>query len=99
MAAAFPLKGTVMLQENSSATGTFDYPWTGGIGIFQATATFGGGTVILQMITPDGTWVAVGADTSLSANGGAGFILPQGQRIRAAITTATAVYAYVSPMP
>ncbi len=99
MPALIPLNGTMALQENSSATGSTDYMWTGGPGVFSGTATFSSGTVTLQMLTPDNNWVAVGSDTTLSAAGAAGFILPKGTRIRAAIATATAVYAYVSPMP
>lgn len=99
MTALVPLNHTYPLAENSSATASSDVIWPGGLGVFSATATWGGGNVSLQLLTPDNTWVAVGTDTTLTANGAAGFILPFGQRIRVAITTATAVYAYVSMMP
>ncbi len=85
------------LAENASATAPGVY-WQGGPGMFTATATFGGGTVTLQLLSQSGTFIAVGADTTLTAAGAAGFILPKGVFIRAAIATATAVFAYVTPM-
>ncbi len=99
MAALFPLNHTYVLAEAASATSTTDTVWPGGLGMFTAEATFGGGSVSLQVMAPTGTWMAVGADTTLTAAGAAGFILPNGARIRVAITTATAVYAYASVMP
>lgn len=69
--------------------------WQGGRGTFTAEATFGGGTVKLQYMTMNGTWVDV-ASGSLSAAGTLAFELPIGQ-IRAVATTATAVYAYAHP--
>ena len=100
MAALIPISPReLVLAENLSATPSGDQVWTGGPGFFSAEATFGGGTVSLQVLTPNNTWIAVGADTTLTANGVAGFILPNGARIRVAITTATVVFAYVNPMP
>lgn len=99
MAALFPLNHTFALAEGASATPVTDVLWPGGLGMFTAEATWGGGTVTLQVMTPVGTWVAVGSDTTMTANGAAGFVLPNGARIRVAIATATAVYAYVSVMP
>lgn len=79
-----------MLLSNASATGTA-YEWGGGRGIFCATATWGGGSVTLQYLGPDeSTWLT--AATALTANGLIAFELPPG-RIRAAVATATAVYA------
>jgi len=66
--------------------------WRGGIGLFSAEATWGGGTVKLQYKGPNGTAIDAGVDTTLTANGGGLFELPPGN-IRASITTATAVYA------
>lgn len=99
MPALYPLNHTYPLAEGASATPATDAIWPGGLGMFTATATWGGGSVTLQVLTPEGTWVAVGTDTTLSANGAAGFVLPNGARIRVAIATATAVYAYASTMP
>ena len=91
--------GTVVtLASNASATSTFQFSWQGGAGMFSAEATWGGGTVKLQVLTQQSggaTWVDVGPDTTFTANGAAGFILPVNAQIRASIATATAVYAYV----
>lgn len=82
----------MQLVNNGSATTTATQ-WPGGQGVFRASATFGGGSVKLQCICPDGTnWMDVGTDTSLTANGGGRFWLPP-ISIRVAIATATAVYA------
>jgi hypothetical protein len=99
MATIFPLNHTIPLQENSSATGTNQFTWVGGPGTFSAEATWSSGTVTLQAMSNAGTWMAVGVDTTMTANGVAGFILPKGTQIRAAITTATAVFAYANTIP
>ncbi len=87
---------TVPLATNASVTGSL-VAWPGGPGMFTAEATFGGGTVKLQAQTSNGTWVDVGPDTTLTAAGAAGFILPP-CNIRVSIATATVVYAYVTAM-
>lgn len=82
------------LLENASATGDAVY-WSGGRGAFSVKATWGGGTVKLQFQLKDGsTWVDVGPDVTLTADGIGGFELPHGY-IRAHVATATAVYAWV----
>lgn len=79
------------LLENASATGSA-MQWPGGRAVFAVTATFGGGTVKLQMLGPDGsTWIDV-ADGSLTAAGTKVVEVPVGQ-VRANVATATAVYA------
>lgn len=76
---------------NNASASSPAFQWDGGRGVFSVVATFGGGNVQLQYLGPDGsTWLNVGA--SLTANGLAAFELPPG-RIRAAVTTATGVYA------
>jgi hypothetical protein len=85
------------LLNNASATGTA-MEWPGGRGVFAAEATFGGGSVKLQWQLPNGTWADVGTDTSLTANGAGGFELPN-CIIRAAVATATAVYATAVGIP
>lgn len=58
------------LLSNASATGAA-VQWSGGLGVFTALGTFGGATVTLQYLGPDGvTWVAMGTDTTLTAAGG-----------------------------
>lgn len=84
------------LLENASATGSAKM-WPGGRGVFMAEATWGGGTVKLQMQTPNGTFVDV-ASASLTANGTVAFDAPPGQ-IKAHVATATAVYAYAAVVP
>jgi hypothetical protein len=87
----------VILASNASATGKA-VNWPGGPGTFTAVATWGGGTVKLQLLGPDGSsWIDAGTDTTLTANGGGNFELPPGQSIRVSIATATGVYASASP--
>lgn len=88
----------VMAQNASSSTLGMGVIWPGGPGAFSAEGTFGGGTITLQVQTLTGTWVAVGADTTFTSAGIAGFLLPNGSVIRALIATATAVYAYATPI-
>lgn len=90
-------RGNTIVLASSAAVTSLPTQWPGGLGMFTAEATFGGGTVSLQMQTENGTWVAVGSDTTLTANGAAGFWMPPGP-IRVAITTATLVFAYVTRM-
>ncbi len=86
-----------VLASNASATGSWVL-WPGGEGTFLAVATFGGGTVKLQVMGPDGsTAVDVGTNTTLTAAGGGNFKLPKCY-IRCNIATATGVYASASPI-
>lgn len=83
---------------NGSATSDA-VSWAGGDGMFTVKATWGGGTVKLQYLLPDGaTWADVGANTTLTADGGGGFTLGP-CNIRANVATATAVYARVTHVP
>lgn len=76
---------------NGSATSSA-LPWRGGKGTFLCKAT-GYGTVKLQVLGPDGsTWIDVGTDTTLTADGGGNFELPPCS-LRVNVATATAVYA------
>lgn len=78
------------LLNNASANGA-SAQWGGGKGLFSAVATWGGGSVQLQYMGPDGsTWLNVGS--AVTANGVQNFELPPGL-IRAAVTAATAAYA------
>jgi len=92
----------IILASNASATGSAQ-TWPGGPGLFSATATFGGGTVKLQFLLPDGSsWADADAAsgttyTTLTAAGGGIFELPPGAQIRVNIATATAVYASAAP--
>lgn len=76
------------LLTKASATGD-GHMWPGGTGLFTAAGTFGGATVKLQYLGPDGaTWLDAGYDATLTAAGGALFDLPQVQ-IRAAVSGGT----------
>jgi hypothetical protein len=76
------------LLSNASATGS-RVIWPGGPGVFKVVGTFGGATVSLEFLGPDGsTWVAMGADTTLTAAGGAQFTNDPGP-IRASVTGGT----------
>ncbi len=90
------INGQIILASNVAATGA-GFAWKGGKGVFTAEATWGGGTVKLEMQTVNGTWVTVfnpnGNAVSMTANGMISFEAPPGQ-IRANIATATAVFAY-----
>lgn len=72
--------------------------WPGGVGFFAVKATFGPGSVALQILLPDGATWFTPAGASLTADGGVVFELPPCQ-IRALVTTATAVYARVDRIP
>ena len=87
----------IVLASNASATGAW-FMWPGGRGEFRVEATFGGGTVKLECKGPNGTAQEVGTDTNLSASGGGIFELGAGE-IRAAIATATGVYAMALRVP
>jgi hypothetical protein len=81
---------SLQLLSNASATSAV-MQWPGGRGWFSAKATWGGGSVGLQYLLPDGaTYVA--AHTALTADGGVAFELPP-CLVKAVVTTATAVYA------
>lgn len=72
---------------------------TGGVHTFAAWGTWDGATVTLEY-SPDGgtTWIAVGSDTTLTANGVANFQLAAGMYVRATVssvgTTSVSAQAY-----
>lgn len=85
----------MMLLDNGSATGAAAQ-WGGGSGVFACVGTFGGATVTLEFLGPDGaTWVAMGSDTTLTAAGGGIFTSPPG-RIRASVSGGTPAGLYAS---
>lgn len=87
---------SVSLLSNAAATSATK-PWPGGRGWFSAKATWGGGSVALHFMLPDGATFALAA-TALSADGGIAFELPPCQ-IKAVVVTATAVYATAARIP
>lgn len=83
------------LLTNASATGS-EVWWPGGEGVFQAEGTWGGATVTLQFKSDRGTFITVGTDTTLTANGAGGFILHP-CLIKATVTgSPSAMYASVT---
>lgn len=86
----------VILMTNGTGNGS-DVFYSGGKAAFMAEATFGGGTVKLQIKLPQGTYFDV-ANVSLSAAGMVVSDLPAGT-YRAVATTATAVYARLARIP
>jgi hypothetical protein len=86
----------VILMENGTGNGADKY-FTGGKAAFTAEATFGGGTVKLQIKLPQGTYFDV-ASVTLSAAGMVVTELPPGT-YRAVATTATAAYSRLVRIP
>lgn len=96
-AAPGPIAPTAQLLNNSSTSGNPTY-WPGGVGVFAATGTFGGATVTLEFLGPDGvTYLAAGSNTTLTAAGAGVFYLPQ-TMIEAVVSggAPSALYAYAS---
>lgn len=91
------MKTAYTLLSNASATSDW-VEWPGGKGELRVEATFGGGSVSLECKLPNGTAVAVGTSTTLTANGRGVFEIGAGE-IRAAVATATGVYAQVLRIP
>jgi hypothetical protein len=84
-----PQQSYIHLLANSSATGP-QALWGGGIGVFMCVGTWGGATVTLEYIGPDGaTLVVAGTATTLTANGGGVFYLPS-TNIQAVISSSGA---------
>lgn len=96
-------RAQVAIAVNQSATSSTGVDWQGGNGMLMVDATFGGGSVALQQLSPSGVWLPISnlattTPISLTANGTANFLAPAG-KIRVAITTATAVNAYAIGIP
>jgi hypothetical protein len=83
------MTGSVRLLDNASATGS-PRGWLGGAGVFTVAGSFGGATVKLQQLGPDGsTWLDIsGGAVDFTAPGQGGFVLPAGP-IRAAVSGGT----------
>lgn len=84
------------LFSNISAT-TAAFNLNGGQYTVAVVATFGGGSVQLQMLGPDAsTWINMGAP--FTANGSQNFFFPPGI-FRFVVTTATGVFAVIASAP
>jgi hypothetical protein len=83
---------------NISAT-TAAFKLKGGYYLVGAVATFGGGSVELQILGPDQTtWLSASTPLKLTSAGTISGYLPPGQ-YRFTIVTATAVFASVAGVP
>jgi hypothetical protein len=85
-----------LMLSNASATGATT-KWAGGNGVFVAAGNFGGASVSLQFLGPDGvTWLPMGTNTTLTAAGGGVFSCHEVD-IRAAVSggTPSGLYAQV----
>lgn len=93
------LSFAVDLLSNASATGS-TVNWLGGKGNFAVVGTFGGGTVKLQALGPDGSTYIDVPNASLSAAGMVLFELPAG-KIQAVVTggTPSGLYAKAARVP
>lgn len=80
---------SVRLLDNANSTGS-PHSWPGGAGVFAVAGTFGGTTVKLQQLGPDGaTWLDVsGGAVDFTAPGQGGFVLPAGP-MRASVSGGT----------
>jgi hypothetical protein len=88
---------------NAGAGNGASVDWQGGNGMLMVDATFGGGSVALDQMSPSGAWIPVndlitGTPISLTANAMSNFLTAAG-KLRVVITTATAVNAYVIGIP
>jgi len=82
--------------ENGSATSS-NIVWPGGLGTLIATGTFSSATLTLQALASDNvTWVDVGADTTMTADGIGNFELGA-MTLRLQVTgSPTGVYARIT---
>jgi hypothetical protein len=94
MSRAYPQTGTVSLLSNESATGS-TRQWGGGKGTVTVAGTFGGATLTLQYLGPDGTsWLTAGTQTTFTAAGAANFEAAPGSiRMLVAGGSPTGLYA------
>lgn len=68
--------------------------WTGGDGVLYVSGTFGSGTVTLSASPSTGlalhnSFIALGANTTLTANGIAGFTMSTGMTLKVTLSGAT----------
>jgi|GEM_PF-2953412 hypothetical protein len=82
---------------NISATPA-QFSLLGGTYALDAVATWGGGSVKLQRVGPDGSTL-IDAATSMTANGTSGALSLTPGKYQLTIATATAVYASVTRIP
>jgi hypothetical protein len=85
----------LMLNDVAAST-TENKFWLGGRGTFIVESlAWGGGSVKLQMKTPNGTWIDIDPMGTLTADGAVGFELPPCE-VKVVVDTATGVYAWAT---
>lgn len=71
--------------------------WQGGIAAFVTMGTFGGATVSLQILGPDGaTWIALGASTTVTSAGVVTPVYVPAGPVRAVVSAANPTGLYCS---
>ncbi len=85
---------TKVLASNASATTGWEYPPGDGQFIVTAVASWGGGTVKLQIEAADGSAIDI-PDTSSTADNTFRVFMSRKDRIRVNIATSTAVYVEI----
>src|SRR5689334_18157162 len=96
-------RAQLTLASNAGAGSQTGVDWPGGRGLLMVDATFGGGNVVLEQLSPAGKWLSLNVECtatpiSITANGTAYFAAPAGS-IRVTITTASAVNAHAIGIP
>lgn len=83
---------------NAAPAASSDFYWPGGNGSLLVEGTIGGATVQLQLQSPNGSWLNVGA--GVTAVGVTDFTVPDG-RVRVTITggTPSAMFIYAVSNP
>jgi hypothetical protein len=89
--------GDGYLYHTATATDSSTFALNGGSYAVDVLATWGGGSVTLERLGPDGSTYLTAA-TAFTANGSSTVSLPPGT-YKFAVTTATAVYAAVTRIP
>lgn len=91
--------GSVDLLVNASATGGYQY-WAGGKGVLSVVGTFGGATLQLEMLGPNGTTPIAIPTASFTANGAIVVELPP-SRLRMTVTggTPSGLFASLQAIP
>lgn len=93
------MRGTQSVGFSGISLTTAAFELNGGVYVLSAVATFGGGSVAVEMLLPDGTtWGGVTNGSLAAAGTSDPLYLPPGQ-YRIAIATATAVIASLSRVP
>lgn len=94
------MRGNESVKFTDISADTSAFELKGGAYTLDVVATFGGGSVALERLGPDGsTWLTLESALTITAAGSSGAVaLPPGS-YRLNLTTASAVYATVTRVP